>query len=75
MCLKVVIEYQVKDANFAQEKYIFSMYIDTSLIPLDLSRILVFSQISKNQLLKKAYSLFVLSSNWDPFEPVFKGPL
>ena len=37
MCLKVVIEDQVEDTKFAQEKHIFSMYLDSSLIPLDRS--------------------------------------
>ena len=35
VCLKVVIEDQVEDTKFAQEKHIFSMYLDSSLIPLD----------------------------------------
>ena len=42
MCLKVVIEDQVEDTMFAQEeKHIFSMYLDSNLIPLDRSSIAV----------------------------------
>ena len=40
MCLKIVIEDQVEDTMFAQEeKHIFSMYLDSNLIPLDRSSI------------------------------------
>ena len=37
MCLKVVIEDQVEDTKFAQEKHIFSMYLDSILISLNKS--------------------------------------
>ena len=68
MCLNIVIEYQVEDTKFAQEKHIFSMYLNSSLILprqkletyclLDTSLINRASRINKNQRRKPITYLF-----------------
>ena len=82
MCLKIVIEDQVEDAKFTQEKFKKSTFLAytsieaRNLLPpwkkLNTTSIHRVSQIGKNQQREKAYNLFIWNLNWNPFELLFK---
>ena len=54
MCLKVVIEDQVEDTKFAQEKHIFSMDLDSCLIEAKTYYLLDSSSIDRDFVLNRS---------------------
>ena len=54
MCFRIVIEDKVEDSKFAQEKHVFSMYLDNSSIEVEANCLLDNSSIDRDFILNRS---------------------